>query len=104
MICCGQPMTRDGSQYVCRKCGTWCDPGTAQPSRTVLTAISIGSLLLALADRLDQQPNRPADVHTVRGWARAAGFPGDWVGILPYPDGATHSEYATRLRALAGGG
>jgi len=29
MTCCGQPMTQDGSQYVCSKCGAWCDPGTA---------------------------------------------------------------------------
>ena len=57
--------------------------------------------LHTLADRLDQQPNRPADIHTVRGWARAAGLPADWLSILPTPDGATHSEYAARLRALA---
>ena len=28
MTCCGQPMQRDGQQYVCRKCGGWADPGT----------------------------------------------------------------------------
>lgn len=26
--CCGRSMARDGSQYVCRKCGSWTDPGT----------------------------------------------------------------------------
>lgn len=28
MTCCGKPMQRDGSQYVCTKCGAWTDPGT----------------------------------------------------------------------------
>jgi hypothetical protein len=27
-VCCGRPMDRDGSQYVCGKCGGWIDPGT----------------------------------------------------------------------------
>ncbi|MCL6733316.1 hypothetical protein [Streptomyces neyagawaensis] len=27
--CCGRPMDRDGSQYVCGKCGSYTDPGTA---------------------------------------------------------------------------
>lgn len=27
MTCCGQSMSRDGSQLVCRKCGGWVDPG-----------------------------------------------------------------------------
>ena len=60
------------------------------------------ALLLALADRLDQQPNRPADVFDIRGWARSAGFTTEWLELLPHPGGATHSEYATRLRNLAG--
>jgi len=59
--------------------------------------------LHTLADRLDQQPNRPADVFDIRGWARSAGLSGDWTNLLPHPDGATHSEYAARLRTLAGG-
>ncbi|MEU5094927.1 hypothetical protein [Streptomyces sp. NPDC020996] len=25
--CCGRPMRRDGSQYVCGRCGAWTDPG-----------------------------------------------------------------------------
>jgi hypothetical protein len=28
MTCCGQPMQRDGQQYVCGRCGAWIDPGT----------------------------------------------------------------------------
>ncbi|MEH0417847.1 hypothetical protein [Streptomyces sp. B21-083] len=58
--------------------------------------------LHALADRLDQQPNRPADIHDSRGYARAHGLTGDWAHLLPDPDGASHSEYATRLRTIAG--
>lgn len=27
--CCGRPMTRDGSHYVCRKCRGWADLGAA---------------------------------------------------------------------------
>jgi hypothetical protein len=99
MTCCGQPMTRDGSQYVCGKCGAWCDPGTVQAPAPV----SARALLLALADRLDTRPSRPTDIHTVRGWARRLGLTSDWVGILPPPDGAHHSAYAHRLRTLAGG-
>jgi hypothetical protein len=67
-----------------------------------MALMSARALLLALADRLDQQPNRPADVFDIRGWARSAGFTSDWLGFLPPPAGATHSEYAARLRALAG--
>ena len=26
--CCGRSMRRDGSQWVCGKCGAWVDPGT----------------------------------------------------------------------------
>lgn len=59
--------------------------------------------LHTLADRLDQQPNRPADVFDIRGWARSAGLTGDWLEILPPPAGAHHSTYAVRLRTLAGG-
>jgi hypothetical protein len=61
----------------------------------------ITTLLLTLADRLEAQPNRLVDMHAVRGWARSAGLTSDWVGILPPPAGAHHSEYAARLRNLA---
>lgn len=33
MTCCGRPMDRDGSQYVCRKCHAWTDPGTTPETR-----------------------------------------------------------------------
>lgn len=61
------------------------------------------TVLHQLADRLDQQPNRPADRRTIRGYARALGLTDDMVDLIPDPDGAHHSAYATRLRALAGG-
>ena len=61
------------------------------------------SVLHALADRLDQQPNRPADLFDSRGYARSLGLPNDWADLLPDPNGAHHSEYAARLRAIAGG-
>jgi hypothetical protein len=61
------------------------------------------AVLVELADRLERQPNRETDLHTVRGWARAFGLTGDWVDILPPPAGAHHCEYAARLRALAEG-
>lgn len=63
--------------------------------------MDITTALHALADRLDAQPNRVTDLRTVRGWARGLGVGDDWVGILPPPAGAHHSEYAARLRALA---
>ncbi|MFF3928589.1 hypothetical protein [Streptomyces hirsutus] len=88
MTCCGKTMRREGTKWVCSKCGAWHEPGT----RTAL---------LALADRLDTQPSRSADIYTVRGWARSAGLTSDWVDLLPHPAGAHHSAYATRLRALA---
>ncbi|GGZ23661.1 hypothetical protein GCM10010387_16070 [Streptomyces inusitatus] len=25
--CCGRPMSRSGSQYVCKKCKSWVQPG-----------------------------------------------------------------------------
>ncbi|MFJ8345071.1 hypothetical protein ACIQ9J_01580 [Streptomyces sp. NPDC094153] len=65
--------------------------------------MSATAVLLALADRLDTQPNRQADLRTIRGWARRLGLTSDWVGILPPPNGAHHAEYASRLRTLAGG-
>lgn len=64
--------------------------------------MDITTLLLTLADQLDTQPNRQADLPTIRGRARHLGLAGDWVDLLPQPDGAHHSEYATRLRAIAG--
>ncbi|MHB9862162.1 hypothetical protein [Streptomyces sp. YIM S03343] len=32
-VCCGQLMRRDGSQYVCDRCGSWTDPGTTTHAR-----------------------------------------------------------------------
>ncbi|MEU5596641.1 hypothetical protein [Streptomyces sp. NPDC020298] len=64
--------------------------------------MTIPTVLAALADQLDTQPNRPVDLPTIRGKARALGLPGDWLTLLPNPAGAHHSEYATRLRTLAG--
>lgn len=29
MTCCGKPMTREGQQRVCQRCGAWVDPGIA---------------------------------------------------------------------------
>lgn len=55
-----------------------------------------------LADRLDIRPNRPADIHTIRGHARTLGLTGDLLDLLPATNGATHSQYAARLRHLAG--
>ena len=57
-----------------------------------------------LAARLEQQPSRPADVFDVRGYARGLGLAGDWLDLLPPTDGATHYEYAARLREIAAGG
>ncbi|MFF7142287.1 hypothetical protein ACFZB5_13695 [Streptomyces nodosus] len=59
--------------------------------------------LLALADQLDQRPNQPAHLPSIRGRARYLGLTSDWVDLLPPTDGAAHSQYAARLRALAGG-
>ena len=61
------------------------------------------AVLHTLADHLDQQPNRVCDMPAIRGKARALGLTDEWIGVLPYPDGAHHSEYANRLRTLAGG-
>lgn len=58
--------------------------------------------LTTLADQLDLQPNRPADLPTIRSRARTLGLTDDWTSLLPSPGGAHHSEYATRLRTLAG--
>lgn len=30
MTCCGQMMRRDGSVWVCGRCGGWMDPGTVR--------------------------------------------------------------------------
>ncbi|MFE9921582.1 hypothetical protein ACFYQA_08365 [Streptomyces sp. NPDC005774] len=95
MTCCGKSMAREGTKWVCRKCGSWFEPGTQRPAST-------RTALLALADRLDTRPNRPVDIYTVRGWARRLGLTSDWVDVLPPPAGAHHSAYATRLRTLAG--
>ncbi|WP_073946502.1 hypothetical protein [Streptomyces kebangsaanensis] len=65
--------------------------------------MALTTLLLALADRLDLQPNRLADLHAIRGRARHLGLTGEWADLLPEPDGAHCAEYATRLRTLAGG-
>lgn len=60
------------------------------------------ALLLALADRLDQQPTQPADILNIRDWARFYGATPDQLTHLPHPpDGATHADYAARLRHLA---
>lgn len=61
------------------------------------------AVLLALAGRLDTQPNRQADLRTIRGYARSLGLPSDWTDLLPPTGGAHHAEYAARLRTLAGG-
>ena len=65
--------------------------------------MTTADVLHALADQLDAQPNRPCDMPAIRGQARALGLTDEWIGVLPYPDGAHHSEYAARLRDLAGG-
>jgi hypothetical protein len=64
--------------------------------------MDIATALHHLADRLNREPNRTTDLHRVRGWARALGLTADWLAWLPAPGGATQSEYATRLRRLAG--
>lgn len=64
---------------------------------------TVQAALTALADRLNEQPNRLADLHTIRGIARADGVTGDWIDLLPPTGGAHHSEYAARLHTLAGG-
>lgn len=61
------------------------------------------NVLLYLANALDTQPNKVVDLHTVRGYARKVGVQADWLDLLPDPAGAHHSEYAARLRDLAGG-
>lgn len=64
--------------------------------------MSARTLLLALANRLDQQPGWPASVFPIRDWARFYGATPDQLGLLPHPpDGATYAEYAARLRELA---
>ncbi|WP_394434534.1 hypothetical protein [Streptomyces sp. SGAir0957] len=63
----------------------------------------VAAALHRLADRLDTQPNRPAAIYVIRGYGRAYGLTSDWLDLLPTPDGAPHSEYATRLREIAGG-
>ena len=61
----------------------------------------ISTTLHAIADHLDLQPNRPADMARIRVRARMLGLPTDWINLLPHPDGTHQSAYADRLRAIA---
>jgi hypothetical protein len=66
--------------------------------------VSVHALLHTLANHLDLEPNRPVDIHQVRGRARWLGATTDWAQLLPAPDteDTPHSEYAARLREIAG--
>ncbi|MGW1533899.1 hypothetical protein [Streptomyces aureus] len=59
------------------------------------------TVLHALADHLDLQPNRPVDMIRVRVRARMLGLADDWISLLPAPGDTHQSAYATRLRAIA---
>ncbi|MEU6535538.1 hypothetical protein [Streptomyces sp. NPDC047000] len=69
-----------------------------QPTRALPP---VSAIFHALADYLDLQPSRPADISRIRVRARMFGLTTDWISLLPTPGDTHQSAYAHRLRAIA---